>query len=885
MAVPRLQFLLRIIICMGATAAMAGNPTRLMVNFSPEPDAVMLSAFDLCIVNAEAEVDLEAQQTLGNQVLARVNVFEVEADSEAALAARSVGVPLLEATRKGRVRLDATHPHWVTLVVHEIVQKAAERGFDGFVLTGLETMSQDAERAACVQAIAGLDKAYPDKQLVLEGGLDLISETRRWLEGALFLGGAESPSFRNPKIREVKRLGVRPLVVDYLPAETLPEVIDTRTQLYRAMGAVPFFTTSSLDGIHLGPLHEVTRRVVVVHSGPARETFAAQLLHGSLEWLGYQVEYMDASASAQPDWTNKFSRINGVILDARLSPLPQQQVALLALVDHLKALEVPLLITGPMWGTGAEFTQWAARLGMKGSGKSLAVGANCRVHHIENNWLQTEGRVRARSRSFRNLQAPPGAKIVSSMKSGEGKQAFHFDQVFLASWGGLWLDEMAMELGPQIQPLPLLETWLGNQAVLPVPDVASQNGRRLMVPHISGEGFAVTTSLQGLPIAAEVMTGKILSRYSLPFTVSVCEGDIRGISPGHDDRDSLRYVTAARALFSLPQVRAASASLSRPTDWTTCESMPREVAGSMAYIHRQLLPAGRQVELMMWPEGSNPTPAGVAFTQKMRVENVQPLLWDKTQDHSPVPVAMTWGKGETFQALAPSLRRKGPLNATSYISLEEAQGQGRWMAPVHVSLNFHDVSSDASLWEVERVLDWCASQPLLAMSLPDHAKLLRDAAQTRFFVQGAGHWIIVNSGHARTLRIPRSAGLPDLDRSIGIAGYTQRGQDIYIHTLGRRRTELVLSPGGSPQHLRLVGSSGAVQYLEAGHQRALLQVADLRPVELLFAGIPPGAMCQIYTREQPQFILADANGRVAVTVPAQTTIRLQVLSAQQAVMR
>jgi hypothetical protein len=56
-------------------------------------------------------------------------------------------------------------------------------------------------------------------------------------------------------------------------------------------------------------------------------------------------------------------------------------------------------------------------------------------------------------------------------------------------------------------------------------------------------------------------------------------------------------------------------------------------------------------------------------------------------------------------------------------------------------------------------------------------------------------------------------------------------------------------------------------------------------VELLFAGIPPGAMCQIYTREQPQFILADANGRVAVTVPAQTTIRLQVLSAQQAVMR
>ena len=269
-----------------AMGASAVNPVRLMVDLSPTPDAVMLSAFDLCIVDAAAKVDLEDQQTLGNKMLARMNVFEVEEHSVAAGAAQSVGVPLLEATRQGFVRLDATHPNWVPLVVHRIVQAAAERGFDGFVLTGLETVSHDAERAACLQALAQLDKAYPDKQLVIEDALDLVPEAHRYLEGVLMLDSNETAPRREQRIREVKRLGVSPLVVEYIPADLSQSEMVQRTQRYRSMGAVPFFTTPSLNGTHLGPLQEVTRRIMVIHSGSARETFAAKVFQGSLEWLG-----------------------------------------------------------------------------------------------------------------------------------------------------------------------------------------------------------------------------------------------------------------------------------------------------------------------------------------------------------------------------------------------------------------------------------------------------------------------------------------------------------------------------------------------------------------------------------------------------------------------
>lgn len=867
-----------LLLAVQVTAFGTGSPTRLMMDLSETPDAVMLSAFDLCIVDADAKVDLEAQQTLGNKMLARVNIFEIPVGSPAVEVARSVGVPLLEGSRKGRIRLDATHPGWVPLVTREIVQAAAERGFDGFVLTGLDTISQDAERAACLQVIAELDRIYPDKQLVIDGGFDMVSEARRALEGVLFVGPGDE--IRDARIRQVRRLGLQPLVVDLAQVDVAPAEITRRTQHLRGMGAVPYFTTPSLTGVHLGPLKEVTRRVLVLHSGDARESFTARVLQGSLEWLGYQVRYLDTALSQEATWETELTRMNAVILDATLRPQPQQQAALLTLTDYLKANQIPLLLTGAPWGTREEFAPWAEKLGLQGSGQSVVAGENATLRSIEHAWLQDNGAVRPRISGFRDLRAPEGARVLASVKAGPV-----FDQVFLTRWGGVWMDALAVEAGPQLQPLPFLENWLGVQPAAPVPDVATQNGRRLIVPQVSSEGFTSVTSLPGMPIAAEAMTDRLLSRYSLPFTVAVCEGDVRASNPGLDARDALRYETAARALFALPQVHAASASHTRPQDWAACQEMEREIAGSMAYIHRQLLPAGRHVELMLWPEGAHPSPAAVAFSHLMGVENVEPVFHTAFPGRTPAPVPNVWQRGDHLQTLAPCLRRSGPLNATAFIAQAEAQKNTRWMTPLHVALNFNDAASETALWETGRVLDWCAAQPLHAMSSADHARLVRDAAQTRIFEQGAGHWILVNAGHARTLRLPATAGIPDLDRSIGIAGYTVRGADLYIHTLGRRRTELFLSPTGSPAHLRLAGSSGSVRYLEAGSQRALLQVTDLRPVEIAFAGIQPGSLCQILTAQAPQFIMADSDGHLELTLPPQSTLQIQVMPLQQAAMR
>jgi len=384
-----------------------------------------------------------------------------------------------------------------------------------------------------------------------------------------------------------------------------------------------------------------------------------------------------------------------------------------------------------------------------------------------------------------------------------------FDQVYLADWGGVWLDSLAPMVGPQISPMYLLEQWLAGSGEAPVMDVTSQNGKRLMVTHIGSEGFSEISSLKGLPLAAEAMLDRVLKRYEIPCTVAVCEGDVRGWTPASDEREVLRYAQAARSILALPHVEAASGSLSRPNHWGSTDyepgpltvqptdskmSMEREIGGSLSFIHRRLLPVGRAVPVMLWPRGAEPGAEAVAFARKMGVEAFGAgAVAVMPGRMNPVP-PISWERDGELAVAAMNVRAERRLMAAEAIAEYERTGVGAWQTPVHVALSFEDALSERSLLEVEKVMGWCQKQALHAMSVAEYARMVADAAQTRMYEAGPKHWVLVNRGRAQTLRLPLSAGVPDLENSFGISGYAARGGCLYVHTLGRRRTELVMKP-------------------------------------------------------------------------------------------
>jgi hypothetical protein len=98
-----------------------------------------------------------------------------------------------------------------------------------------------------------------------------------------------------------------------------------------------------------------------------------------------------------------------------------------------------------------------------------------------------------------------------------------------------------------------------------MPDVTTENGHRLWMAHVDGDGFLNRAELPGTPFASEVIRSQILEKYALPTTVSVIEGEIgpTGLYP----HLSPELEAIARAIFKIPTVELASHTYSHPFYW------------------------------------------------------------------------------------------------------------------------------------------------------------------------------------------------------------------------------------------------------------------------------------------------------------------------------
>ncbi len=313
------------------------------------------------------------------------------------------------------------------------------------------------------------------------------------------------------------------------------------------------------------------------------------------------------------------------------------------------------------------------------------------------------------------------------------------------------------------------------------------------------------------------------------------------------------------------QIQAASNSFSRPSQWTagidissklndraqtTRHDLEREIAGSMSYIHRRLLPLGKEVSLMLWPSNATPSSEALDFCRAMKVESLPPA--------------------SSFGTIS------SPARSRNSVRLE----------PVALRCSFADVRTEAGIAALQKNFDACAAEPLHAMTTAAYAASVHDAQRTRILRAAAGHWIILNAGVCRTLRLPVTAGLPDMARCQGVSGYTVHQGQLYIHTMGCARTELVLTTGKPEQHIRLAECSSPIEFLELSSRRATFQVCDLRPVEIVLGGFEPRGQCAYLENGRPYTANADVQGIVHLEVACRSTVSVQSLPpATHAAMR
>ncbi len=407
---------------------------------------------------------------------------------------------------------------------------------------------------------------------------------------------------------------------------------------------------------------------------------------------------------------------------------------------------------------------------------------------------------------------------------------------------------------------------------LPVPDFTTINGARIAYSHIDGDGLESVSLIDRAHSAGFYVKRDLLERYDdLPHTVSV-------ISKAVEESGNRTYhpmLELAREMFRLPQVEVATHTATHPFNWVrgdpfiaNPEKYPYEIVhqpynlleeiwGTRLFIERNLSPAGKNCEVLLWSGATNPDKAALEIVWRSGMENLNG--GDPIFDAEHPSVA----------GLAPLSRLKGPYRQyltsaandfvyTLFMTGDWSgqrkvldhfarTGQPRRVLPMNVYYHFYAGIKQASLGALREVFDDLRAGARAGEVAPifssDYCRIARDYFQTRVMADGDGGWLVENGGKLRTLRFPSPVHV-DLDRSKGVLGYLWLQGQTYVHLDGSRLRHVVLGDR-SPSKLFLRKGTMSARSVTRHDGGMLLGIRGFGWAVFELAGARPGSQYRI----------------------------------------
>lgn len=839
---------------------------------------------------------LATLQDAGVETLAYVSIGEIARSHRYFQDAPSAGLMAENPAWESRV-LDLRREDVRRFLLERLIEPAFEAGFrgvfldtlDSYQLTDAGRTDPDAFLTAQAQLIQTIRERHPDARIVINRGFELPESTHSLVDALAFesyRAGFDPARKRYRQVPETDRqwLGQqldhwrqqhpdKPLVaIDYVERANAAEAA---ARQLRADGFIPYVSNPELT--RLGPTQpaRVKREILVLHDAPGlmSQSSAHRYAAVPLEELGYVPVYRHVG-DPLPDEpiTDRYA---GILIwweiGARASKLCRW-------LTQQQDKGVAVVVMGLLPSDRACQTLTRA--------PTLAVPTpplnNSEMHPSA---AQFEGR-RLPMTSEAALPQPEEGNYWLTVTDNAGNR---FYPVYTHARGGVALAPYLFEPGPDDQqywlfnPMAFLDEALGRPE-FPAIDVTTESGRRILTSHIDGDGFVSRAEMAGAPLAAKVVMDEILKPYALPHTVSVIEAETspEGIYP----KSSVEAENVARQIFRLDNVEGASHTFSHPFFWQTIGdeaskklpvfaeygyslSVPdytpvldREVAGSVRYISRELMPPDKSVEVFLWSGDALPTESALRKVREAGLVNVNggdthPLPFD-SELAGVWPIARP--VGDELQIYAPVMNEnvytnlwQGPYYGFRAVvdTFKLLEERGR-LKPISIYYHFYSGSKPAALNALRTVYDYAVDQPTTPLYLSEYALRGRTAYRSALLQDEAGRYSWRGVGQPHTVRIDPQSQYPDLENSQGVAGYIDAAGKRFVHLAGDH-PELALT--GTPPEGPYLREANAVithwtRRLEDGRWRIELGFAGHQPVEFVMVGT---TSCRSLSGAKPRF--------------------------------
>ncbi len=761
---------------------------------------------------------------------------------------------------KSRI-VDQTQEEWGEFVLSQIIEPLWRQGYRGFFLDTLDSYQlvqqdewfQKAQQHGLINVIRTIKQKYPEAKLIFNRGFELVPNVHQEMYAlaveSLFEGWNPSLQQFTPVSQQDRDwlLGkldlfhqhyhIPVLVIDYLPPERRPEARVVAEKI-QGLGYIPWVTTPSLNALGVGAVEVIPRKVLLLYDGRQHPDVVDSDMHRfidfPLQYLGLVPEHWDIRQGVPS--IEVAGRYAGIVvwLSELESPL---QTAFHKWISKQVRQQVKVVFLGAF---GFPLQNDLLRSFEIDVGARAHVMERIQVRHLDPMVGREFPPIPDRQYFF-PLQNRGGTSLLQLVQ-GQDRQ----DAIGLSWWGGYALSPFPVVTMPDGQesrwifdPIDFFQRALQVEP-LPIPETTTRFGRRLMFAHVDGDGFPSRVefdhAFSDVEYAGEMMLEDVLRRYPIPTTVSIIEGEIgeAGLYP----KLSSRFEQTAQQIFSLPYVEVASHSYSHPFAWQainnkgiaqpnlpipgyafTPDRLTREIQGSVRYIDVRLAPPNKSTKVFLWTGDCNPSAEalGVAYDYGLANMNGGDTLITQQNNSLTAVAPLGIRKGPFLQVYAPNQNEnmytnqwKGPFYGyQEVIETFQLTELPRRYKPINIYYHTYSASKQASLAALHKVYAWALEQPVNPIYASEYVKLVEEFSHM-IVTRSHGGWEIRNVVNTTELRVSQSMGFPDLQKSRGVLGFVDHGQERYVH-INPSQSPLLFMTSEPPTRPYVVSSNGSVE--------------------------------------------------------------------------
>lgn len=604
------------------------------------------------------------------------------------------------------------------------------------------------------------------------------------------------------QLNVVQQQGIETVVIDYLP-DNKDRIVAAQKIL--AHGFTPYVTDGLLTQLGVSIHYPIPRRVLGFYDSQIhlkKQSECHKYLATLIEYQGYVPQCIDIHSSS----------VNNIDFNRYAAAtfwLPQtsyQYTQLQKLLQH--SLEkVPTVIIGEL----PSDANLLAELGFKTSdhftGKLSTI----------NTELLYPLPYAAPEQFTRYQSIDNQSKTLVEIIDDNGNKGVG---VAKTPWGGVFLEPLTVQeliddrsrwpLEPFENLIPLLQL-----PDIPVPDVTTESGLRIVTAHIDGDGFPSVAWLPERPYAGASILEKILKKTQLPHTVSIVEAELapHGLYP----TISAELEKIARETFALNNVEIASHTFSHPFFWDDRvdakeklygDSLPvpnysldynREIFGSVNYINRVLAPKNKQVKVFLWSGMADPTTDVISKTEQLDLYNVNGgntyVLKDNYSISQVYPHLNWYQEGVQVYAAVMNENLYTELWTENFSGFSRATetfellGSPRRLKPVSIYYHMYSGVYPASIDALKELYNWVSQRDLTPLYLSEYAERARSLYETGIAKSIENNLWYINSTGVRSLRINET--LQPGAQNNGIVGSTLGPDGNYL-SLSQTRASISL---------------------------------------------------------------------------------------------